>query len=169
MSFKRITLSTEKKFWIITFIFVGLFIYGVYNIFHPNEFPISFVRGKVREIAPNIIVGPYPTESELIKLKGMGIKEVINLMDASSPIEAWIVNEEKMLSHKYDLEYLNFPMDFVNLESKANMNQISLLVNHLLYSNGKKIYIHCYLGKHRVKVLEKEFLKVKNAHRDVVK
>ncbi len=153
-------LNTEKKFWIITLFFLGLFAYGIYNVFIPDRFPMSFVRGEARKIGANVIIGPYPTESELIKLKDNGVEEVISLMDPASPVESELVKREKGLVKRLGLEFKNFPMSFVRLESEENKKRLSSLVSYILSDSTKQRYIHCYLGRHRVGLLEKELEKV---------
>jgi protein tyrosine phosphatase (PTP) superfamily phosphohydrolase (DUF442 family) len=122
---------------------------------------MKFVRGELKEIHENIIVGPYPTEREIIKLKKMGVTEIINIMDSTSAIESRLIDEGKKLAEKYNFKYMSFPMSFTKLESAENNNQVSLLIQHILSTKGTKIYIHCYLGRHRVSLLEKEFAKTK--------
>ena len=161
MSFSKEHVNTEKKIRLMVLLLLSLFIYGLYNIFQPDMFPMKFVRGELKEINENLIVGPYPTEREIIKLKKMGINEIINLMDSMSVIESRLIDEEKKLAEKYNLKYMNFPMSFTKLESKENSDQISLLIKHILSAKGGKIYIHCYLGRHRVGLLEKAFTKTK--------
>lgn len=154
-------MTANKKIWILIIIFAGLFIYGFYNIFKPDRFPMSFIRGDVRELAPDILIGPYPSEAELFKLKRMGVDKLISLMDPQSTIEGRVVREEKKISEKLGFEYLNYPMSFTSLEGEENIKQISNLVNYLLSVKEEKIYIHCYLGRHRISILEKEFLKAR--------
>src|SRR3989304_1127595 len=151
--------TANKKIWILIIVFAALVIYGIYNIFKPDRFPISFIRGEVRELTPYILVGPYPSEAELFKLKRMGVDKLISLMELQSAIEGRIVYEEKKISEKFGFKYLNYPMNFTSLEGEENIKQISNLINYLLSAREEKIYIHCYLGRHRIRILEREFLK----------
>ncbi|MBI5047832.1 MAG: hypothetical protein HZB54_02605 [Deltaproteobacteria bacterium] len=161
MPFSKEHINTENKIRLMVLVLLSLFIYGLYNIFQPDRFPMKFVRGEIKEINENIIVGPYPTEREIIKLKKMGVNEIINLMDSTSVIESSLIDEGKKLAEKYNLKYTSFPMSFTKLGSAENNNQISLLIKHILSAKGSKLYIHCYLGRHRVALLEKELTKIK--------
>ncbi len=153
-------MNTEKKIWLLAIVFVGLFIYAVYNIFVPDRFPMSFVRGQAREITPLVIIGPYPTEREIRKLKARGVEVLVSLLNPANPAETMLEEEERRGASKAGLLYLNFPMDFVKLGGAANSEQVSLAVERLKGYAGRKIYVHCYLGRHRVALFEKEFLKV---------
>ncbi len=152
-------MNTEKKIWLLALVFGALFIYAVYNIFTPDRFPMSFVLGQAREITPLVSVGPYPTEREIRKLKANGVEVLVSFLSPSNPAETMLEDEGRRNAAKAGLEYMNFPMDFLHLDSKVNSEQIRLAKERLKGYTGKKIYVHCYLGRHRVALFEKEFLK----------
>ncbi|MBI5236935.1 MAG: hypothetical protein HY887_00740 [Deltaproteobacteria bacterium] len=152
-------MNTEKKIWLLAIVFGVLFIYAVYNIFAPDRFPMSFVRGQAREITPLVLVGPYPTEREIKQLKARGVQVLVSFLNPANPAETMLEEEERRNAAKAGFEYLNFPMDFLHLGDLANSEQIRLAVERLKDYTGKKIYVHCYLGRHRVAMFEKEFLK----------
>lgn len=152
-------MNTEKKIWLLAIVFGALFIYAIYNIFTPDRFPMSFVRGQAREITPMVSVGPYPTEREIKKLKARGVEVLVSFLSPSNPAETMLEEEGRKNASKAGLLYLNFPMDFLHLEGTANSEQIRLTVERLKGYAGRKIYVHCYLGRHRVAMFEKEFLK----------
>lgn len=152
-------MSAEKKIWLLIAAFIALFVFGVYSAFRPDKGPMKLVRGPVREIAPGLMAGPYPTRDEVVKLKEKGVQEIISLMDPSLPIETQIIDMEREAARENGIEYFNFPMSFLNLRSEANMERIKSAVEHALSSKGKKVYIHCYLGRHRIGIFEEEYLK----------
>lgn len=137
---------------------IGLFAYGVYSVYRPDAGPVRFVRGEVRNAAPGIMVGPYPTREELKALKRRGVVEVVNLMDTSSIVEAPLIEEEKKAAADLGLSFSNFPADYVQLESRTSMGAYLKAVDHVTKS-GNKTYVHCYLGRHRVGMFEKELKK----------
>ncbi|OGP12609.1 MAG: hypothetical protein A2052_02900 [Deltaproteobacteria bacterium GWA2_54_12] len=147
-------MSTEKKLWLITAVFIGLVAYGVFNLFQPDNFPMSFVRGEVREAAPGVLAGPYPTEAELKLLARNGVVEVISLMDPESTVESALVAEEKKLVSAKGLRFQNYPMDFQDMngtKSAAGLEQVLMRISE---RGGEKFYVHCYLGRHRVGMVE---------------
>lgn len=152
-------MSTEKKIWVLVLFFAGLFSYAVYNVYRPDTGPMSFVRGEVRVFNENVIVGPYPTEKEMIRLKKRGVVEVISLMDDDSTVESVLVGEEKKLAAVVGLRFANFPMDFARLDSDDNKVHLADAVAYVLslYTDKKMVYVHCYLGRHRVGSFEREF------------
>jgi len=155
-------MRTESKLSILTFIFLVLFALGIYSAFRPESYPLKFIRGSVRPIAVNVLIGPYPEPKEWERLKeDMGIDVLVSLMDPASKIEGGFVEKEKAFAAKYGMEFKNFPMDFLHLSDKGNEEQAVLLTNHILKSGGQKFYVHCYLGRHRVQVFADAFKKKK--------
>lgn len=150
-------MSTEKKIWLLVLFFAGLFSYAVYNVYRPDSGPMSFVRGEVRELGPNVIVGPYPTWEEMRRLKKRGVVELVSLMDDDSAVESALVGEEKKLAAAAGLKFANFPMDFSRLDSDDNKGHLADAVAYVISLDGTKVYVHCYLGKHRVGAFEREF------------
>ncbi|GMR04503.1 MAG: hypothetical protein BMS9Abin23_0401 [Thermodesulfobacteriota bacterium] len=153
-------MTTEKKIWLLSIFFIALFAYGLYSAFRPSSYPLRFVRGDVRAISENVIIGPYPSEEEFRKLKyNLGIDIVVSLMDPDSAIEGGFVRKEKVLAEKYGMPFKNFPMDFLNLSGQENKRQAERAVAYILSVGDKKLYVHCYLGRHRIKIFEEEFKK----------
>jgi len=155
-------LTTEKKIWLVSLFFMALFAYGLYSAFRPASYPLRFVRGKVTPVMENVIIGPYPTEEEFRKLKyNMGVDVLVSLMDPASTIEGGFVRKEKAMARKYGMAFKNFPMDFLRLSAEGNKRQIERVVGYILSAGDKKLYVHCYLGRHRVKMLADALAKLK--------
>lgn len=147
-------MSTEKKLRLIMTAFVMLVAYGIWNLFQPDNFPMSFVRGEVREAAPGVLVGPYPTEAELKILARNGVVEVISLMDPESAVESRLVEEEIKLVSLRGLRFQNYPMDFKDMNGQKSAAGLEQTMERLSKRGGEKFYVHCYLGRHRVGIVE---------------
>ncbi len=154
-------MRTESKVWVLVTFFVALFAFGMYSAFRPESYPLHFIRGEVRPVAENVIIGPYPEKTEWRRLRDrMDIDVLVSLMDPSSRIEGRFVEKEKAMAAKYGMEFMNFPMDFMKLSDKSNIDQAGRLVKYLLSSGGgRKFYVHCYLGRHRVKIFADAYRK----------
>ncbi len=155
-------MSTEKKVWIIVVVSITLFAFGLYNVYKPDTLPMNFVRGDVREITPGVLIGPYPTEREIKRLKRIGVVAFVNLMDSSNPLEKDLFKVEQRAAEKYGLTVLNFPMGFIKLGSKANTATVAEAVKRTMEittAPEESIYVHCYLGRHRVGVFAKAYIK----------
>ena len=114
------------------------------------------------QVSEEIIIGPYPTEKEIKRLKNMGIKEFISLMNPSMPFESPLIQKEKELAKKHNLSFKNIPLSYLpDLESKSNLEKVQDLV---AYTKGNKTrkYVHCYLGRHRTTLFKNHFLQSEN-------
>ena len=132
--------------------------YGIYNIFEPEHYPMKFLRGEVIQVSDTLIFGPYPTENEIKKLRKLGVTELIGLLDSKMPFESPLIKKEERLAKKYGLEFQNIPLMYLpNLNSKQNLTRVAVLVSYLR-TNPKKVYVHCYLGRHRTTLVKNEYL-----------
>jgi protein tyrosine phosphatase (PTP) superfamily phosphohydrolase (DUF442 family) len=151
--------KTEKRIILISSLFLVLFGYGVYNLFQPDRFPINFIRGEAAQVSENLILGPYPSAQELLKLRRMGVSVIVNLMSPDFPVEAPLIKEEDRLCRKYQLECIGFPLSFMNLDSDANRRQVDSVVEYIQSTPGKK-YVHCYLGRHRTALVKQRLKQI---------
>ena len=122
-----------------------------FAIFEPYIYPLHLLQGNVRKVEPNIIVGPYPDYGLLDSLNARGITIVVSLLDPDLVYEKSLINKEKQLAETLGMKDYGFPMDSSKrpgspLNSRAMANVRLLIAEH----PHAKIYIHCYLGKHRV-------------------
>ncbi len=152
-------MRTEGKVWILMALFIALFGFGLYSAFRPESYPLKFVRGEVRPISKNVVIGPYPDKREWKKLKNhVGVQVLVSLMDPDSRIEGGFVEKERAMARKYGMEFKNFPMDFMHLSDDSNKEQARRLAAYILKTGkDKKFYVHCYLGRHRVKIFADAF------------
>ncbi|MEQ1622444.1 MAG: tetratricopeptide repeat protein [Methylococcales bacterium] len=139
-------------------IFLKLFAWGVFGfaiaygvlITPDNPFTRIF-RGEISDASADIIVGPYPVEKDFQRLQANGIETIVSLLDPALPYEKQLLNQEAALAKQYKIRLLSFPMasilgqklgDYYNTNANAAADAI-------LVTKGK-IYLHCYLGIHRV-------------------
>jgi len=109
------------------------------------------------EVTEKFTTGPYPTEEKIKELKKEGFTTVISLLHpAVVPFEPQLLNEEKTLLKKYNMQLIKAPM----LPWVAD-NNASLKIIEDVVKNGKgKYYVHCYLGKDRVNVVKNLILRL---------
>jgi protein tyrosine phosphatase (PTP) superfamily phosphohydrolase (DUF442 family) len=137
----------------LTFFCLALFGYGIYNVYAPENFPMNFVQGKVRQINDKVIVGPYPTEHELYRLKKRGVTKVISLMNPGMPFESSLISIEKENAKGYGIEFVNIPMSYLLLGGDGNKDQLENILDEIMGSGEKTVYVHCYLGRHRMELV----------------
>lgn len=148
-------MNTQKRLVIIFSAFIFTFGYSIFNLFQPDHFPMDFVRGEAFQVNEDLILGPYPSYKELLKLKRMGVTTIVSLMNPDFPIEAPLIKEQDELCRKYELTCVNFPLSVLKLNSDGNHQQVKKVIKYLQSTAGGK-YVHCYLGRHRVGLVKKE-------------
>ena len=131
-------------------------LYGFYNYYvAPEQFPISFMRGTVRQVDATIFLGPYPTEQELARLRRMGVTMVISLLDPAMPFETPLIDQEKIVVERHGMQFDNVPFSiFPALDTPENVAKATNLAARVRSEPGV-YYIHCYLGRHRTGFIEK--------------
>lgn len=143
-------LPRSRAMPLITVLLLAAFGYGVYLLFAPNHFPMNFARGPVSWASPELLVGPYPVEGELLELKRMGVVEVVSLLDAGSPVEGELEAQERERVERLGLRYVNFSAPVGSLMAD-DQPWATATASHIRANPVALRYLHCYLGRHRIK------------------
>lgn len=132
-----------------------------FSYIEPYLFPLRMIQGKARPLTENIIIGPYPHREDLEKLKKVsGVKVVISLLDPSMPFEESLIEKERRIAEDLSLNFYNVPINYLNLNSPENNRNVLRIKEILKKHIGEKVYIHCYLGRHRVDFVGRRLLGV---------
>ncbi len=133
-----------------------------FSYIEPYLFPLRMIQGEARFIAENIIIGPYPHEKDIEKLvKINNVSVIISLLNPALPFEESLIKKEKEIAEKYGIKFYNTPVNFINLESKENYLSVARIRRILKQHKDEVIYIHCYLGRHRVEFVAKNIIGVR--------
>jgi hypothetical protein len=114
------------------------------------------MQGKIRDVSPDIVIGHYPHGEEIRDLKKRGIDLDISLLNLSLPQELVLHEQLKRNAAKVGIAVYSFPLSYLNPDSVENRETVLRIASFIRQNKGKKMYIHCYLGRHRVKVVEYE-------------
>lgn len=121
-----------------------------FAVFEPYLFPLHSLQGGVRQVTPNVIVGPYPDVTLLTNLRHRGVTTVISLLDQNLIYEKSLIRRENALSNQLDITEYNTPMNSSQpSNSPLNATALARIQEILRNHPHDKVYIHCYLGKHR--------------------
>lgn len=147
----KLRLFTKLLFW-------GLLGFSIaYVVLITPDNPVMRIfRGEISDIAADIIIGPYPVESDMKRLSENGVNTIVSLLDPALPYEKDLLEQETALAKRYELQLLNFPMASI-LGQKLGAyyeNKASAAADAIASAEGK-IYLHCYLGIHRVATVKK--------------
>lgn len=138
-----------------TFAFLTYFDY-----FEPYIFPLHLIKGKAHQLNENIIIGPYPHPEDMKRLKkDHDVTIVISLLNTDLPQEKALYNKEREHAERLGMAVYSFPLEFVSLKSKSNRTTAKKLADFIKRHPHNKVYIHCYLGKHRINFVKRELLR----------
>ncbi len=140
---------------------------GYAVLINPDNPVVRIFRGEISDVAANIITGPYPVENDMKQLNKNGIKTIVSLLDPALPYEKQLLEQETALAKQYQLQLLNFPMASILGQKMGSYydKNASAAADAIAATNGK-VYLHCYLGIHRVGIVKKllEAKQIKTGH-----
>lgn len=132
-----------------------------FDVLEPYLFPLHLARGRVTQYGSNITVGHYPQGFDLEELqKRRGVDLNISLLDTDLPQERALNAQVARATQKVGMEFRSVPLGYLNLESPENRKKIAELAAFLRENRSRKVYIHCYLGRHRVKAVCNELARL---------
>jgi Flp pilus assembly protein TadD len=107
-------------------------------------------------VSDRVIFGPYPVEDDFVALKQRGVSTIISLLDPAIPYEKVLLAQERERAARHGMVVRNFPMASILGQSFGAdyMKNSKAAAEAALAAEGTA-YIHCYLGLHRAKNVEK--------------
>ncbi len=97
------------------------------------------------------VFGPYPEKERLAELKAEGYTAVVTLMSrAVAPFEPVLLDKEIKAARETGLELIHVPM----LPWISSNDHAAAGIRELL-DRGGKYYVHCYLGRDRVRLFQR--------------
>lgn len=128
---------------------------GCYLLITPGN-PISrLLRGKFATATARVIVGPYPLEDDFRILKAHNVNVVVTLLSPDLPYEELLLRREMDNAKKYGIRVLTFPMASVVGLGFGPYRRTAEEAAEAIAREPGKVYVHCYLGLHRTKLVEK--------------
>jgi tetratricopeptide (TPR) repeat protein len=145
-----------KRRLIVLIIALSSLIVGAYLVLiNPNNPLTNLFRSKISDADANIVIGPYPLEDDIRLLKDHNVTTIVSLLDPNLPYENTLLEREKALAQKYQIEILNFPMASIfGQRIGSYYAENAAAAAEAITKRAGKVYLHCYLGMHRVKVVE---------------
>ncbi len=118
-----------------------------------NPFTRLFSR-KISDIDARIIIGPYPNEKDFRLLKSNDVGMVVTLLNPEIPYEAVLLKEERERAERFGIPLKNYPMSSILGQRFGDSYDKSAdEAAELIASYPGKVYLHCYLGMHRIQAV----------------
>lgn len=120
-------------------------------LLNPNNIVNRTFRAPVTQMDSRVVTGPYPTDADFAALRQNGITTIVSLLDARVPYEDILLERERQAASRFGFRFLNFPMtSFFGHQIGDNYDLNALAAAHAIQNSHERIYLHCYLGIHRV-------------------
>jgi protein tyrosine phosphatase (PTP) superfamily phosphohydrolase (DUF442 family) len=108
----------------------------------------KFERGELLRVNKWLILGPYPTDEEIVVLRAAGVKEMVSLLDENNKGDApWILKEAQW-SQLYGFRVMRFPVR----SDTISVAQVQQVVDYLKSKPGP-VYVHGFLTDKRVRAV----------------
>jgi protein tyrosine phosphatase (PTP) superfamily phosphohydrolase (DUF442 family) len=112
-------------------------------------------RARMQQLSPQIAIGPYPHLDEMRQLQKQGFSGIISLLDDALPQERALNRVEERAAGELKLAFWKVPIGYLHLDSTQNRAKAQEAARILAGHPGQKIYLHCYLGRHRVELVKR--------------
>ncbi len=88
-----------------------------------QRFSLYVLRGEIRTVNENIIIGPYLDFDELKELhKAEALDVVISLLNPDIPYEKYLLSKEREMTERLGINLYSFPMDYLVSVGSTNIN-----------------------------------------------
>ncbi len=129
--------------------------FGFWILISPGNPFTRLFRSSISDIDARIVIGPYPLEDDFRLLKLHGVTTVVSLLNPALPYETILLESERKLADAYGILLRNFPMSSIfGQRFGEDYDQNADAAAAAIAEEPGKIYLHCYLGSHRVKAVE---------------
>ncbi len=152
--FKLYDITLRTFFLIVIALFAVAFILTVtdFSKYERYLIPLQLLKADPKKISKGLWVGPYMDPEDLYAfLKENRIKSVVILLDWDMIHERRLTEKEVSFLEKKGIRVYLLPMKPF-LEKPEDIRKLKFLVKKL---KKRGVYVHSYLGRVRVKVLER--------------
>jgi len=135
--------------------FFGAFLAMGWLLSRPDNALFRLFRSEISDPRAKVIIGPYPTADDFTILKNHGVSAIISLLDPALPYESALLAQERELAQRHNMRFYSFPMSSVlGMGFGAQYAEHAQQAATAAMQEPGKVYLHCYLGLHRVKVVQ---------------
>ncbi len=105
--------------------------------------------GDEQQVGSSFTIGPYPTEQRMRDLKSEGYTGIISLLHPTVvPFESKLIADGRAAAERAGIRFIHVPM----LPWIGDNSEALARIEELARSGEGRYYVHCYLGKDRVRL-----------------
>lgn len=147
----KITRTTVAAL-LIAFVLAG--VAGYTLLISPDNPLTRFFQRKIADVDTRIVIGPYPVERDFLLLKANHVTLVVSLLDPALPYEKALLEKEQKLAAVHGMRVENFPMSSILGRKFGDYYEGNAArAATLIATTPDKLYLHCYLGLHRIQAV----------------
>ncbi len=127
---------------------------GVWLLVNPQNSLTGLFRAKITDLDTRVVTGPYPSADDFAVLRSNGVETDVSLLDADLPYEAMLLEQERVNAAKVGIAFVNFPMESIfGTHAGTDYDRQAHLAAEFIVRSRGRVYLHCYLGMHRVRTV----------------
>jgi Flp pilus assembly protein TadD len=147
--------AIRRRLAMLSFALLGLGIAAFWVLITPDNAITQYFSAPISVRDAKIIVGPYPREADFGLLKRNGVTTIVSLLDPKLPFERVLLDRERALAAEYGMTLLDYPMgSLFNHHIGGDYEAQAKLAAKAVANASGRVYLHCYLGMHRVGAVE---------------
>jgi hypothetical protein len=163
--------SKRQKTWLVAIGAFFLSLAAFWILLTPDNPLTNLFRAEMSDVHQRVVTGPYPVREDFEHLSANGVTVDVSLLDPKIPYERVLLDQERRTAQKYGIEVINFPMasilgqkmgSYYEKDALEAANTIDSLRHY------QKVYLHCYLGEHRMVVVKSILMQRGVIHGEVV-
>lgn len=125
-----------------------------YILITPSNPLTRLFQRQISDVNARIIIGPYPEDRDFELLKQNGVGLVVTLLNPEIPYEAALLEREKATAQRHGIELRSVPMSSILGQRFGDeYDRSASAAADAIASSSAKVYLHCYLGMHRIQVV----------------
>lgn len=134
---------------------IGVAVVAFWILISPDNALTQYFSAPITIRDARVIVGPYPREADFQLLKRNHVDTIVSLLDPRLPFERVLLGRERDLAEQYGMRLLDFPMgSLFNHRIGGDYETQARLAAQAVATSPGRVYLHCYLGMHRVGAVE---------------
>ena len=148
------------------FLWVGIAVWSCLTFFiawvlvTPDNPLTKLYRAPIEQLNDRVFTGPYPVGDQFSQLHAQGVTADVSLLDPKIPYERVLLHRERKNAERAGLQFYDFPVASILGQKfgsyyNANVRHAALTIDSLERNGTGKIYLHCYLGQHRMAAVRK--------------
>ena len=147
---------------LIAWAFLTLFVGWI--LVSPTNPLTNMYRAPIQKLSDNIVAGPYPVAGDFNTLHTSGVTIDISLLDPKIPYERVLIHREKKNAEQAGIQFMDFPIASILGQKfgtyyETNVQRAASAIDSLSKDGVDKVYLHCYLGEHRMVAVKKALAK----------